>query len=228
MNEKFVADTTVKLSTETMEFISKIIAAILRLLESQAKTESEKKSIDLFKQHKGKLLTVPASDQFMDLAQKEGLLCMQIDCEGKKLAVYRDCDHDLAMKCFNHCKMNDMDLELPPADFIDAANDKSLIMIQGFETVEDIENFRQKAMEVDLDQRFSYAAVHWEDGYAVVAYKDDQEVISSLVPGYHIVDINDQLYQDISMSSIDQILEAADKTNQKKKETKKEKVQEYA
>ena len=121
MENKVVYDSSMTMANESMNFISRILAALIKLFEKQSKTEQEKDIVNVFKEHKGNFLTFPANDNFMDLANKEGLLCIRFQNEGKDYVLFRDSDLDVAQKCANECRYNDLDLELSPTEFINTA-----------------------------------------------------------------------------------------------------------
>ena len=68
MENKVVYDSSMTMANESMNFISRILAALIKLFEKQSKTEQEKDIVNVFKEHKGNFLTFPANDNFMDLA----------------------------------------------------------------------------------------------------------------------------------------------------------------
>ena len=212
MENKVVYDSSMTMANESMNFISRILAALIKLFEKQSKTEQEKDIVNVFKEHKGNFLTFPANDNFMGLANKEGLLCIRFQNEGKDYVLFRDSDLDIAQKCANECRYNDLDLELSPTEFINTANDEPLIVVEGFKTVDEINQFREDVKNMSKEDRFSFTSIYYGDGFAIIAYKKDTSKITDLInEQYSVHDLSDKDYNNISVESIDRKIEKADK-----------------
>ncbi len=224
MENKVAYDSSMTMVNTSMDFVSRILAALIKLFEKESKTDQEKSVVNVFKEHKGNFLTFPANDEFMDLADKEGLLCIRFQNEGKDYVLFRDSDLDVAQRCANNCKYNSLDMELNPTEFMNVANDEPLIVVEGFKTVDEINLFREDVKNMAKEDRFNFTSIYYGDGFAIVAYKKDIDKITDLInEKSRIHDLTDKDYNNIAVESIDRKIEVAEKNIKKTQENTKSK-----
>lgn len=209
MENKVVYDTAMNTANEAMNFASKVLTALIRMFSDAAQDDDERALVEDFLEYKGQFLTFPATDEFMKKADNEGLSCIRFQCEDKEYVLFKEDDKELAQKIANECKYSDRDTEISPSSFVDAANSEPLIVASGFQSTDEINQFRSKTLDLPKNEQFDYTAVHYGDEFAVIAYKKDEMKLSKLIDKEKIHDLSDKDYDNLCMQDLNTKIEKA-------------------